>query len=665
MTRVSAYLLALLTFCLPLQAQEVDSLHAKLDSTVFAVEKPSSGLSFGVSQATTATIQQIKKVPMLMGNADPLRFVRLLPGVTSGMDLDSGLHIQGTENAHCLVAVEGVPVYGASHLLGMFSSFISSHFKEMEFTPFSAKANRLGGTVNMRLPSEVPSRFRGQITAGLFESEGTLDIPLGKRSGLFLSARKSYINLLYAPFLRMDEYSFRYGMGDGNLTWYWTPRRQDQIWADVSLGADAVTFLSSISGINFSFDWWNRTAALHWLHTWDGGPKLKQTFYHSGLALNIDFKHDFFNFIVPSSIATTGYKASLESGRWRFEAHAAYHQAMPQKMSIGNIAFDLQPEGEHQQGVELTAEAHYTWPVNQILTLEGALKGVWWLSPDGASYPALLPEARALLNLGWAGKLDAVAGLARQHLFQTGVSSMGMPTEFWYLAGKDLPPQGSAYTALTWGRNFFREQYSVQISAYYRHLTNQIDYNGNMLDYLQADYATPRYLSWGSGSNYGLGIILQRQYGALTGWISYTLSRSLRNFEGGSFPASHERIHEFNAVANYSLGAWDFGASMVLASGTPFTAAEAFYVLGGTLITSYSERNASRAKPYFRLDIQASYYFHRGERENGISFSMFNAAGYKNDIYRQLTVTEDGKFAYKPFGLHLRFLPALSYFHHF
>ena len=114
-----------------LLAQQPDTtlVQEKLDSTVFMSERRSSILEIGLDKPTHVNTELLRRVPSITGTPDPIRFVKLLPGVQTGMELDAGLHILGTENSHSLVSVDGVPVYGATHVLGLYSTFISSHFK--------------------------------------------------------------------------------------------------------------------------------------------------------------------------------------------------------------------------------------------------------------------------------------------------------------------------------------------------------------------------------------------------------------------------------------------------------------------------------------------------------------------------------------------------------
>ena len=652
-----------------LLAQQPDStlIRDRLDSTVFVSERHVSLLETSPAMPINVNTELLRRIPSLTGSPDPIRFVKLLPGVETGSELDAGLHILGTENSHSLVSVDGVPIYGATHVLGLFSTFISSHFQGMSFYPYTSGANRIGGAVDMQLPGRVPTKFRGQLSASLFEAEGTLDIPLGKRSALFLSARRSYVNLLYGSFLRLDIFSFKYGFTDGNVTWYWEPGKNDRVWADFMLGGDNADFHSDRGGYGLKFDWMNYKGSLHHTHKWDWG-QLKQRLYYSHLDLALDFNHDIYNMYIPSVFGTAGYSATLSAGRWEGEARLEWHHSNPQQTVVRNKDLSNKSADESQSALEASARVQYTLPIVPGLDLSASLKGVWFHSADGADYPALLPQLRLLWDAYRAGKFELLLGMERQNLFQTGPSSIGLPNEFWYLAGKDLSPQGSYHASLSWGRNFLSDRYSVSVSAFYRHLTGQLDYNGTILDYLDPDYTVSKYLITGLGRNFGLCLTLHKQAGDFTGWVNYTLSRSLRTFDSQTYPSAHERIHELNLVGNYSRGRWDLGGVFVLASGTPYTAVESFYMIGGTLITEVSPKNYYRMRPYMRLDLSASYYFRRKAdgRGNGLTLALYNAIGYKNDVFSMPKKSNDEHgYSYGPVSLHLRWMPSLSYFHKF
>jgi hypothetical protein len=110
---------------------------------------------------------------------------------------------------------------------------------------------------------------------------------------------------------------------------------------------------------------------------------------------------------------------------------------------------------------------------------------------------------------------------------------------------------------------------------------------------------------------------------------------------------------------------WSLGGTFVAASGTPFTAPQAFYVINGRLLSEYGQRNANRLKPYVRLDLSANYYFKKTkDRESGINISVYNVLMHSNDLFYRLKFYEN-KFGYRPFRFFGKMLPSINYFYKF
>ena len=169
------------------------------------------------------------EMPHILGNADPLHYAQLLPGVQTNSEYDAGLHIQGCDNSHNYVSLGGAPVYNAAHLLGFFSIFNAGHFSEMSLqkSPVSASfPNRLGGRVDMLTPTWLAAEdslsvgtVHGELSVGPMSSQGTLRLPISKRSLLLLSARAAYLNLLYSKWLEVDGDEVKYDFSDYNLSY--------------------------------------------------------------------------------------------------------------------------------------------------------------------------------------------------------------------------------------------------------------------------------------------------------------------------------------------------------------------------------------------------------------------------------------------------------------
>ena len=178
---------------------EKDTLSHFLEDLVITSERNISPLKSSDTRVIKMDMEFMQRLPKIFGNADPLHYTQMLPGIQTNAEYDAGLHIQGCENSHNLISIAGVPVYNASHLLGFFSTFIPSHFSRMSVTK-NATANegysRIGGIMNMELNENVPENLNGEFAVGLMSSQGTIRIPFGENAALFTSLRLSYLNLL-------------------------------------------------------------------------------------------------------------------------------------------------------------------------------------------------------------------------------------------------------------------------------------------------------------------------------------------------------------------------------------------------------------------------------------------------------------------------------------
>lgn len=212
---------------------QTDSLFIEIDSTLFLTNRNTSAIKVLTGGAAEVSIEQMQKFPKTLGNTDPVRFVRSLPGVQTNSEYDSGIHIQGCDNAHNDISISGVPIYGVSHLFGLFSIFNPSHYDRMNFSS-SSVSNRLGGTLRLDASDTLSRLASGDISVGVMSSQGSLGIKTGNKSSLKISARQSYLNLLYDKWMKIGGSPTDYSFGDYNLGWFITPSAQDKIWFDLN-----------------------------------------------------------------------------------------------------------------------------------------------------------------------------------------------------------------------------------------------------------------------------------------------------------------------------------------------------------------------------------------------------------------------------------------------
>ena len=647
----------------PVGWAQTDSVYTHLDSTILVAEKRTSPLS--VSGATMSLdLEGLRTVPTLMGNADPIGILRYMPSVSTRTELDAGLHVQGNDHSHNLVSSGGVPLYGVSHLLGLFSVFIPSHYQSMEYEASTVSANRLGAWIDMPLPPEPEKGWGVDFSLGLISTEGTLRAPLGRQASVAVSGRFSYPDVLFGPYLRVDAYPIEYGFSDLGLSAVWRPSAKDRVWLDSYAGWDSFNGLSSAYAVDSGMSWWNRMAALHWAH--DGEDSvLEQSAYWTGYGFGLTVQWSDFSGTMPSWIHTAGYRGEWRTGPWTAGWEVARHRVQPQNPVVTDRQDGI-VSTPVQTGWENTLRLRYQKTVGSW-RLGGGIKGILYRAPDGKWYPCLDPDILVETDFYRYGRLGFRAGYRHQVLFQTGITDLGLPCEFWFLAGPYGRPQTSLGLSMDYRVLFAGGRYLLTSQLYARCLGSQLEYVGNLLDFVNADYSLDQSLLTGSGRAYGASLFLQKVSGALTGWLSYSFGRSLRKYDDPAYPdwtpASFERIHELDAVLSYRTGRWSFGIAAVAASGTPYTPPEALYFLSNHILVQYGPHNSRRLAPYLRTDLSVNYYFHhRGKWESGLDLTFYNAGGRRNEMSFRLTFLEDGSFSYRPVHYNIRFLPSLTYF---
>lgn len=635
-----------------------------IDSTVVSASRRTSPLS-ARAESGRIDVAGLAKLPTLMGNADPLRFIRLLPSVQTGSELDAGIHIQGCDHGHNLVSIDGAPIYGANHLLGIFSVFNPSHFKTLDYSTTASMKSYLGGSLDM-----IPDRSTGGAGGGNFSispmaAQGTVRFSTGGKSAIAISGRKTFLNQMYRQYLKVDGDPFEYGFGDFNASWALNTGA-DQVYADLFCSSDAAAYSSLNNNLNLDFGWKVGLAAVHWNHS-AGEAMLKQTLFASSSSMKLGVEHLYDSGYIPSHTRHYGYEAAFSLGRLRAGASASFYDVLPQ--SGHSTSGYMQILGKEERQKALQGDLTAGWNSGLFLShwsADIALKGSWYLSPERESFLSLSPAVSISYDMFRAGCLELKAGTATQNIFNTGVTSLGFPIEFNILAGRYGKPQTSVYGALSYNLRFLHDAYSLSADLYGRRLGNQLEYCGTILDFLRNTQDLNSVLIRADGWNYGLNLILHKQAGKLTGWISYSLGRSLRRSDDGDvFPSNFERIHELDAALTYSARKWDAGGTFIAASGTPFTVPEAMYITSGQILSRYGRHNGARLAPYIRLDLNFNWYFRNdGQVSHGINASLYNALARDNQLAYKYKF-HDGAFAYRPFCFALKLMPGIGWFYKF
>jgi len=151
------------------------------------------------------TIQEIKKMPAVMGETDILKSILQLPGVTNAGEGASGFNVRGGAADQNLILLDEALLYNSSHLFGFFSVFNSDAIKDLKLYKGGIPA-RFGGRVSSVLDiyqkEGNSNEFHMNGGIGVISSRILAEGPIEKGKSSFLVAgRSSYAHL----FLKLTD----------------------------------------------------------------------------------------------------------------------------------------------------------------------------------------------------------------------------------------------------------------------------------------------------------------------------------------------------------------------------------------------------------------------------------------------------------------------------
>ena len=151
------------------------------------------------------------------------------------------------------------------------------------------------------------------------------------------------------------------------------------------------------------------------------------------------------------------------------------------------------------------------------------------------------------------------------------------------------------------------------------------------------------------GQAYGLEAMLRRQKGRVTGWISYTLSRSERRFPCGTRPADYDQTHVLNLVAQAHLPrGFMIGARLYVATGRPETLVDRTStslvdtLQGGGIDGSdvLGVRNNIRMPTFVQLDLRLDKHWQFRRFHLAAFLEVVNATFSRSNLYLSYPTTE-------------------------
>lgn len=656
----------------------------ELQEVVISGTSPRQSVESSEMGTVRLSASNIGKIPVLLGEADLIKALQMMPGVQSGTEGTSGFYVRGGGPDQNLILLDGVPVYNVNHLFGFMSVFNPDAIRNVTMIKggFPARyGGRLSSVLDIRMKEGNNKEFSGDASIGLISSQLTLQGPIIKdRTSFMVSGRRSYIDLLSYPFQMMANKQYSNGktwvgyfLQDFNAKINHAINDKNKLYLSFYTGKDKfyVKDKSEDSGYGdyewndeMGLQWGNFTSALRWNRI------ISNRLFFNFTATVSDYKFRFF--------FEENTKSSYEENNYEY-----FMQYYSQIRDYGvKSDFDFIPDAknnikfggaftrhEFSPGVTVFRENDYNvsadttfgnikMPSYEFLayaeddiTITRRIKinlGIHFsaFNVQGTTYTSLEPRlsGRFLITPDLSLKASFVS--MQQYLHLLANSSMGLPTDLWVPATKRIKPQKAWQAALgvTYSLN---NTYEFTIEGYYKKMKNLIDYSegAGFFDLNRGDWEN--LVSTGRGNAYGMEIMIQKPTGKLTGWIGYTLSWANRYFpeigNGKKYPFRYDARNDISITANYTFNKRiDIGATWVYRTGYPFTLEDSEYLSSVTeprsqyyynrnkMIGQFEHRNNYRMPDYHRLDFGINFHKEKKRSVRTWSFGMYNAYGRNN-----------------------------------
>lgn len=678
----------------------------QLEEVVIVSDKAEAGITATQMGAQEIPIAQIKNTPSILGEADVMKTIQLMPGVQAGVEGSAGLYVRGGGPDQNLILLDGVPVYNVDHLFGFFSVFTPEAVKKVTLFKSSFPARfggRLSSVVDVRSNDGDMKKYHGTLSVGLLSSKIQLEGPIIRDKTSFnISARRSYIDLIAKPFMPKDD-KISYYFYDINAKINHKFSDRSRLFLNFYNGKDSYYFKTTDSSSSMykdkmSLNWGNTIATARWNYIFN-----QKLFSNTTVAYN-KYRMDANSTVYTKtnlieSISESNYHSNYHSGicDWSYLIDFDYNPTPAHhiKFGAGYLHHDFRPEvatskiQEKEDGItkqdtlynsisnstiqahEVSAYIEDNFDIGSRLRMNVGLH-LSMFRVQRRNYFSAQPRVSARYQLTRHTALKASYTKMSQYIHLLSSTPISMPTDLWVPVTSKIKPMqahqyslGSYYTGLT--------GWEFSVEGYYKQMRNVLEYKEGV-SFLGSSSGWENKVEMGKGRSMGIEFMAQKTTGKTTGWIAYTLAKSDRKFaigginNGERFPYKYDRRHNLSLVVNHKFSnRIDIGASWIFSTGGTATIAEEVTAIirpGEDAIQQkdyIEKRNNYRLPASHRLNIGVNF---NKKTKHGVrtwNISLYNAynamnptmiysnnsGGYASYIKNQ----EDGK-------VYLQYIPA-------
>ena len=602
----------------------------------------------------TLTAQTIKNIPVLLGEADVVKSLLLLPGVSNAGEGASGFNVRGGATDQNLILVDEATIFNSSHLFGFFSVFNPDAIKDVKLYKGSIPArygSRVSSVLDIYQKEGNSKDFKVSGGIGAVASRILAEGPIKKDTAAFLvGARGSYAHL-FLPLFDIENSAYFY---DLNTKLNYKIDANNSLFLSGYFGRDYF-------GVNDSFivNYGNALINFRWNHKFSekifSNLSLIYSDYYYGLELdfvgfkwnsgiqNFNLKYDFNHYVtnglqINYGVQNTYYTFNPgkiipnrpDSG---ILADQLIQKYANEGAIYGDVALEISDKLNIEAGLRLSHFVRFGQEELQVYAnSQPVVFDPFLLIYQGADPTDVVNsnrseqlktfsnlEPRLALSYGLNDDISFKASYTKltQYLHLLSNTSSPTPLDVWTPSGPYVKPQRSDQYAVGVFSYLNDGDYSLEVETYYKKVANRIDYidGANLV----ANDAIEQVILNGRARAYGLEILLKKNTGSFKGWLAYTLSKSEQQTPGRNaqeiginngawYNTPYDKPHDLSLYLSYAYNPrWQFNTNFVYQTGLPTNYPVGQFEFQGIVVPYYGLRNQQRLPDYHRLDLSASY----------------------------------------------------------
>lgn len=638
-------------------------------------------------------LSDMSLAPRLLGEIDPIKSLRTLPGFGNGGDGNAGLYVRGSEPGHNLIRLNGMTIFNPNHLLGIFSVFNPNTVQEMTVNfgaPTADYFGRLSSYIDLQSNWRPPDSTHAVAALGLIYANAGIKTAVSDRMWIDVQARKTFLNQTLWPLLKRltpnDKTLSRtaYDLYDLNANAALSLKSGVLSWS-VYHGGDDFGFSLTNDGIDQYMHWKN--TAMRIQLDQQSGQAFKSSYLisysHYGFGFGLDDGTSFISLSNRICAMQGTAKWAYSHSKWRIMAgvHGSVYGIHPLEPGVNNngLSLDTRSLGR-QQAYETQGYVDVLVEMTPRLTARAGLSYTYFVGinrssesgPNKYGYHNPDPTVNISYQLTPVWRLAASWNRSHQTLHFLPLTSSSLPADFWISSDMDIAPSTARQAAMGLFGRWLSAGYEARIEVYSRTMDNVYEYSGQLLNLVDETGIADKLLT-GRGQSYGVECFIKKTDGRLNGYVSYAYARSFRRFAAidynNRYPFKYDRPNQLNTVLQYKVNKrWTANMHFTYGDGSTFTPEVGRYFLGNSVVSEYGPYNSARLPAYHRLDLGATYLVSKtGRLKQEINFNVINVYNRRNSLFqyyefngsldadRPHIATEEAHFAILPI------LPSVTY----